>query len=517
MKSPLRQRALAVLAGSAVALSTAAIISPAANAATNSYAYSASRWLEDQLSDEGLIHNPNWGGFDDYGLSLDVFFVLNDLGVRTATQNKIVNAVKANSAAYTTYDDGTSVTFRPGSGGKLALAIEAAGGDATDVNGTDLIAKIEQETNDATGESANTYGLFGQAFATRALLSEESAEAAKSVEFVASNQCEDGSFKQNLAAACPAVIEVDTTVVAAQTLIEAKDAGIAGLDDEIAKATAALLAAQQADGSFIGNGVSNSNSTGLAAAYLAQVGQTGAAGSAAGWLVKHQVTDAAAEAGPLATETGAIAYDATALTAGLAGGITDETRDQWIRSTTGAVVGVNAQLPASTVALSGPQQFTAAGSKVNVTATGLTAGEKFTAKFAGGAQVAGTVPATGPLSVTLTAPAGTAVRQIVVVGARANRVGSTKTTVLGAAKAKVSVAKSKVKRGKSQKVTIKGLAAGEPVKVYLRGKQVRTGKADKAGSFKTSIKVGKKTGKAKITVTGAFANRKGAKTFKVVK
>ena len=126
MKSPLRQRALAVLAGSAVALSTAAIISPAANAATNSYAYSASRWLEDQLSDEG-----NWGGFDDYGLSLDVFFVLNDLGVRTATQNKIVNAVKANSAAYTTYDDGTSVTFYPGSGGKLALAIEAAGGDAT--------------------------------------------------------------------------------------------------------------------------------------------------------------------------------------------------------------------------------------------------------------------------------------------------------------------------------------------------------------------------------------------------
>mgnify|MGYP000885028167 CR=1 FL=1 len=517
MKSPLRQRALAVLAGSAVALSTAAIIAPAANAATNSYAYSASRWLEDQLNTEGLIHNPNYGGFDDYGLSLDVFFVLNDLGVRGATQTKIVNAVKANADNYIASNWGGIETFYPGAAGKLALAVKANGGDPANVNGTNLITKIEQETDDTTGESTNTYGLFGQTFATRALLAGDSAEAAKSVEFVASKQCENGSFKQNLAAACTAVIEVDTTVVAARTLIEAKDAGITGLEDEIAKATAALLAAQQSDGSFIGNDVSNSNSTGLAAAYLAQVGKTGAAGSAAGWLVKHQVTDAVAEAGPLASETGAIAYDATALTAGLAGGITDATRDQWIRATTGAVVGVNAQLPASTVALSGQQQFTAAGSTVKVTATGLTAGEKFTAKFAGGAQVAGTVPATGPLSVTLTAPAGTAVRQIVVAGARANRVGSVSTTVLGAAKVKVSVAKAKVKRGKSQKVTIKGLAAGEPVKVYLRGKQIKTGKANKSGTFKTSIKVGKKTGNAKITVKGAFANRKGAKTFTVVK
>ncbi len=517
MKSPLRQRALAVLAGSAVALSTAAMVTPAASAAPNSYAYSASRWLEDQLSDSYLIHNPNYGGFDDYGLSLDVFFVLNNLEVRSATQTKIVDAVSDQAASYASSVWEGVVSNYPGSAGKLVLARAALGQESTSVSGVNLVELIEDETNDATGESNNTYGLFGQTFATRALVAVDSPEAAKSVEFVASKQCENGSFKQNLAAECAATIEVDSTVVAARTLIEAKDSGIAGLDDEIAAATAALLAAQQADGSFIGNDVPNSNSTGLAAQYLAEVGQAGAAGSAAAWLVRRQVTDAIAEDSKLATETGAIAYDDLALDAGKADGITNNTRDQWIRATTGSAVGLQAQLSAKSLTVSKAAKFTAAGSTVKVKATGLIAGEKFVVSIAGGGTATGTASATGAVSASVKAPAVTATRQIKVVGSRTNRVGTATTTVLAAAKAKVSVAKTKVKRNQTQKVTVKGLAAGEPVKVYLGSKLVKTGTASKSGSYTASVKVGKKTGTAKVTVRGAFVNRTGSKSFRVVK
>lgn len=164
MSTSLRRRALAVLAGGAVAVSTAVAVAPAASAAPNSYAWSAARWLDDQLTN-GLVHNPNWGGFDDYGLSLDVFFTLNDLQTRPSTQTRIIEAVSARVSDYTTYDDGTSVTFYPASAGKLASAVAASGGDPRNVNGTDLIAGIENVTDDATGEIDPdlTFGGVGQA------------------------------------------------------------------------------------------------------------------------------------------------------------------------------------------------------------------------------------------------------------------------------------------------------------------------------------------------------------------
>jgi hypothetical protein len=89
--------------------------------------------------------------------------------------------------------------------------------------------------------------------------------------------------------------------------------------------------------------------------------------------------------------------------------------------------------------------------------------------------------------------------------------------VLAAKKLTVKVAKTKVKKNKTNKVTVSGLDAGESVKVIYAGKTVKTGKANAAGVYKATVKVGKKTGKKKVKVVGAFTNRAGSKTFRVKK
>ncbi|MBC9226045.1 hypothetical protein GL325_06920 [Aeromicrobium sp. 636] len=518
MKSPVRQRALIAVASGAIALSTAVAVTPAASAAPNSYAYSAARWLDDQLTG-GLVHNPNWGGFDDYGLSLDVFFALNELGTRTATQTRIVDAVSAKVADYTTYDDGSKVTFYPGSGGKLAVAVEAVGGDASDVNGTDLVAQIERLTDDTTGaiDPGLTYGGVGQTWATRALVAAGSDEADESVAFLLSKQCPNGSFLQNYAAACESTIEVDSTAFATIALAEAVKAGHTGVADELAAAAKALASAQAADGSFVGNGTPNTNSTGLAATALRLAGQAGAAGSAAAWLVKHQVTDAKAEDTALANEIGAVAYDAAAMATGTDEGITDESRDQWIRATAQAAAGVQAQLSATKVEVTRSGTFVSARRAASVRATGLRPGEKYTATIAGGGTARGTVPANGVVTASVATPAGTATRTVTVTGSRGNRAGSTSVTVLGARKLAVAKARKKVKRAKVQKVVVRGLAAREPVRIQYRGKVVRRGVASAQGTYTYRFKVGRKTGTAKVVVRGAFTDRQGATSFRVVK
>lgn len=515
-----RTRALATAAVGAVALSTAAAVAPTATAASpspNSYAYAAARWLEDQLVDDLAVYSYEYEGATyettDYGLTIDVLLALNDLGVRTATQSRILSALETHADDYVA---GWGVA--PAAAGKLAVAARAAGEDPTAFGGRNLIADVADNTDDTTGETSDTYGGVGQAWATWGLAAGNSSELTKSVEFLLSQQCPDGGFKQvyktsgGATVPCPAELAVDSTAFAIQALTAAKTAGATGVDDDIADAVAALVKAQAADGS-----IGNANSTGLAAKVLDRAGEKGAAGSAAAWLVKHQVTDAVADGTKLATDAGAVALDDDALAAGKADGIEVLTLGQWIRATAQASSGVQALLPAATVTVAQPAAFVAAGASVAVTASGLTPGERYTAAISGGETKTGIVPATGPVLVTVQAPAGSSVRSISVTGSRSSRAGTTTTPVLAAKKLTPTLARTKVKRGKTQRVTVRGFAAGEPVKVYYRGKVVRTGVATTSGTFTRAVKVGRKTGKVKVTVRGAFSNRSGVKTFRVVK
>ena len=122
---------------------------------------------------------------------------------------------------------------------------------------------------------------------------------------------------------------------------------------------------------------------------------------------------------------------------------------------------------------------------------------------AGNGSIALTLPrATTTLPVTAAAEVGPAALATV--------------KVLGAAKPAIKVAK-KVKRRKAVTVRVSGLAAREHVTLRLRGKVVKRGIAGSAGRYVARVKLGKKPGRAKLVVTGQFANRTNRTTIKVLR
>src|SRR6188472_2306304 len=97
MSTTLRRFA-ALSVGSALAL-TGLIHSPAHADATPS-GTAATSWLAGELTG-GLMHNPNFGGFDDYGLSVDTGFA--ELGTgNTAVAAQVRDAVAAHLNDYIT-------------------------------------------------------------------------------------------------------------------------------------------------------------------------------------------------------------------------------------------------------------------------------------------------------------------------------------------------------------------------------------------------------------------------------
>src|SRR5262245_59334317 len=85
--------------GAAVAASalTASVIAggtpPAQAASPSSPAGHGATWLADQLNKHGLIHNPNFGGFDDYGLTADTVLGLKAIGGHKADVTKARKAL----------------------------------------------------------------------------------------------------------------------------------------------------------------------------------------------------------------------------------------------------------------------------------------------------------------------------------------------------------------------------------------------------------------------------------------
>jgi hypothetical protein len=515
MKSTtLRRLGAAVIAP---ALATGMIVAaPSAQAAPNSYAYSAARWLSDQLTD-GVVHNEQYD-FDDYGLSLDIFFALEALDTRAGDRAEIIAAFEADPTVYT----GAGLEAYAGQTGKLATAVQAAGRDATSFGGRDLVADAEARVG-ATGRAADQsqYGDYsnsiGQSWVVRALTIADSPRADETVDYLLKQQCSDGSFRSAMAdVACMADAgTIDATAFAVQALDVAQDAGVANLQDDIDDAVSWLLQQQAADGSFVNDGEANTNSTGLAASTLATVGQTGAAGSAASWIVSHQVTDAVAEDTALSNEIGAIAFDQAALTAAKGAGITVAQRDQWVRAAAQAAVGVNSQLGQGSFAVTAATGFVAGGSRIAVSATGLAPREKFAAAVSGGASVHGTANAAGVASASIKLPGGTATRTLTITGSRATRTGAQTVKVLGSRRLRVSFAKSTVKKGTKQSVKVSRLAPGEKVTVYVSNKRIKTAKANASGRYTLTFKPSRKAGKKTLKIVGQYKNRTVSKSFKV--
>lgn len=383
----------------AVALATTVLAAPA-SATTNVPAPASARagtgWLATQLTD-GVIHNPNYGGFDDYGLTLDIGLSMDEVGGDQALLRQIRQAMASRVASYATgVDYGSPDDLYSGSFAKSLVFAQVSGADARDYGGFDLVDQVEDRvltSGPSTGRLADDLGgydyanTFGQALAARGLAVAGSADAGPVTDFLLKQQCSSGYFRiffnsdpSAPAQSCDETVDgtdTDTTAYVVNQLA-AVSPRPANVDAAITKAVGWLVETQRADGSFIGSTFtpdSNSNSTGLAASALAVGGRCEQAGKAAEWVAGVQVGPQSSAA-PLAGEEGAIAYDANALADGTADGISDGARDQWWRATSQAVAGlthVRGSAKALTITSTGSQPGTVA----TLTATGAASGDRF--------------------------------------------------------------------------------------------------------------------------------------------
>ena len=179
-------------------------------------------------------------------------------------------------------------------------------------------------------------------------------------------------------------------------------------------------------------------------------------------------------------------------------------------------------LPAAKLAVTAPTTLVAAGSTMKVTASGLEPGETYTLRFIGKSPKVGRADAAGKVSVSMVVPSATTAgkHQVKVTGSAANRVGTASiTTVKKTVKLAVTTwPTKKVHSGKTFTVTVRGLAAGEPVTVKFAGYRVSAAKAVANSKGVYTVKVNTKSlGKKTIAVTGLVKGRAGTARITVIR
>jgi hypothetical protein len=425
-------RRLAAVATTTAVAAGGTLVAPPAQAATNDYAASAASWLSRQLT-AGVVHNRQFD-FDDYGLSLDVYFALASLG-RPAAASSVIRALRADPTAYI----GPRPTRSAGGAGKLATAVEVDGGNPRSFGGVNLVRELQRlltATGPQRGRAVdrgpdNFTNTIGQAWVVRALEGAGSPLADEATGFLLKQQCRAGFFREGFEPttaassfrcndASPAATgSVDATALAVQALVAARAHGEKGLAAAIRKASAWLARQQAANGSYVGNGVANTNTTGLAAAALALTGRSYRAQRAGAWISHRQVGHVVAyRARKLRRETGAIAYSSAALRAGRTDGIPVDQRDQWRRATTQAAIGVAA---VRRLRVATPRHRVATGSTVRLRISGLVARERWTARLGDSRSHRGTATARGRAVTSFTMPRHARTIRVRVTGARSQR------------------------------------------------------------------------------------------------
>jgi hypothetical protein len=270
---------------------------------TRNRADAGAGWLGRQLSADHVVV----GAFGpDYGLTADVVLALDSAGVGRVAAREATRALKRHVRAYTgdtAFENHAG--FYAGSFAKLLNVAAAQHVDPRHFGGSNrnnLIATLRslecgsgrRATCPATdrgrfsdisvaGDFSNTIGqslaLIGLDRTTR------TGPSRQSVIYLRHQQCANGAFPLELSTAgCTA--SVDATAFAVQALLVhgTKKAVAAGLDG-----AAWLRRHQNGNGSFTGNGVRNTNSTGLAAQALRAAGRVKAADNAVRWIRSLQV------------------------------------------------------------------------------------------------------------------------------------------------------------------------------------------------------------------------------------
>lgn len=353
------QRTIRTTIGLAVTgLAAGLVLAGPAEAATGP-ARSSTTWLGNQLT-EGLVESEyddgtgTYVGYTDFGLTLDVFYALDEVGVRHRQQNAILGAIEPRAGEYT-----DAWSTYAGAVGKLLTAVQAEGVDPATYASGDLLPRLEELVEDSGPEqgrakdappaaapaTADTSNTFGQSFVVTALTNAGSDEADEAVEFLLQQQCDAGFFRESMGTStftCESGTaeesrpDIDATATAVTALRTIRDDLPVALRDDVQSALRKgarwLVSQQRRSGTFSGG--ANTNSTGLAATALAETGRTAAARKAARWVNKLRVTPRMARRTALRkADVGAIAFDVAALRQAKRNGLARDDRYQWRRST----------------------------------------------------------------------------------------------------------------------------------------------------------------------------------------
>jgi hypothetical protein len=351
--SHLLRRGAALAVAAALAVSTLATPAQAADPPADEL---AATWLTGQLTG-GIIHNDQYA-FDDYGLSIDVALALDALGGHEATVAEISAAVAAHVDSYITGVDFGSSDVYAGAIAKAVVLAQAAGADPSSYGGEDLLRRLERRVSatapirgrirDKTDDS-DFANVIGQAYAVQGLGVAGSPTAGPALRYLLRQQCAKGYFRLNFTKskkradqtcdggdpATASAPDTDVTALAVLTLTSLHSSN-PHVKSAITDAVGWLKKRQKANGSFGGGTsteASNTNSTGLAGWALGVRHACTAAGAAAGWVDRFQVTGATGGS-PLAADIGAVGYDKAAYDGVVAAEeITVAQRDQWRRAT----------------------------------------------------------------------------------------------------------------------------------------------------------------------------------------
>ncbi len=335
-----------VAVGTITAASSAAAASPASGDA-------AAGWLAGQLQD-GKMPSTWTPGTTDWGLTADTILALTSRKVAKDAATAATDALESSVRDYISPGGGNARSA--GAVAKVALVAQVQGRDATAFGGEDLIAtlgsmksttapNIGRYSDMSTGSDWS--GAISQSLALLAL-SRHNSVPTDAVQFLVNLQCPNGGFSYTPDAttgscASDSDADADVTSFAVQALAADGVAGQPGVWAALTKAGDYLEGVQKVDGSFVESWsqVANASSTGLSAQALKLAGRTAAAAKAATWVGALQVNCENAASGPAAANRGALAYDADGLTTMLASGIDNSNADQFRRTTSQAVLGLD--------------------------------------------------------------------------------------------------------------------------------------------------------------------------------
>ena len=305
---------LAAVALAATTLGQPLFVTGAAAATPAQAADAAGDWIAAEvpvaLAAGDFTYYP--GQLIDAGLGLAATgHVADAVSVAEALEPKLVTTEPeqygyAKSTEYTFSVPPTPIQVgRYGNGTAKAAAFTTRAGldPATRYDDIDLLAQLEDLTDDTTGRIADdsSYGSYtntiGQAFAVEALAGAGSTETAAATAALLDQQCGAGFFPLDLDEPCPA--SQDQADVTALVLISLVESGLTTPQVTAAISDAAdwLESLQLANGSFPGEGGAagaNTNGTGLGGWALGEAGRTAAAAEAAAWTRALQVSDAGA-------------------------------------------------------------------------------------------------------------------------------------------------------------------------------------------------------------------------------